>query len=156
IMIEDSVGPESSYGGKAGQITPYNVMVNRMKAAVDARRDASTMIMARINRRGKGAPAEEGSRLVGDLSSAGVDAFYVSGFTLDQQQSLKNQFKKPLMIGSSGPASDWHSKGVDMAYYHIDTIGLGAMHMALKEIKATGRFVEAAKMILPPDVTAKL
>lgn len=156
IMIEDSVGPESSYGGKSGQITPHAVMVNRMKAALDARKDQSTMVMARINRLGKGVPEQEVLRLVADLDALGVDAFYVSGFTLDQQQNLKNRFKKPLMVGSSGPATDWHSKGVDMAYYHIDTIGLGAMHMALKEIKATGKFVEAAKMILSSDVSAKL
>ena len=43
-----------------------------------------------------------------------------------------------------------------MAFYHIDTIGIGAMYMALKEIKATGKFVEAAKLQLPRDVAAQV
>jgi hypothetical protein len=43
-----------------------------------------------------------------------------------------------------------------MAFYHIDNIGIGAMYMALKEIKATGKFTETAKMQLPRDVAAKV
>jgi 2-methylisocitrate lyase-like PEP mutase family enzyme len=132
------------------------VMINRIKAALDARKDPGTMIMARINRLGKGVPEAEVQRMVDELNALGCDSFYVSGFTPDQQLALKNRVKKPLMVGSSGPASDWHSKGVDMAYYHIDTIGLGAMYMALKEIKATGKFVETAKMVLPSDVSARI
>ena len=55
--------------------------------------------------------------------------------------------KKPLMIGSSGLATEWHAKGVDMAFYHIDDIGIGAMYIALKEMKAKGGpFEEAAKI----------
>ena len=42
------------------------------------------------------------------------------------------------MIGSSGPAAEWHAQGVDMAFYHIDDIGIGAMYIALKEMKAKG------------------
>ena len=56
------------------------------------------------------------------------------------------------MIGSSGPAAEWHAKGVDMAFYHIDDIGIGAMYIALKEMKAKGGpFDEAAKWRLPRD-----
>ena len=61
------------------------------------------------------------------------------------------------MIGSSGPAAEWHAKGVDMAFYHIDDIGIGAMYIALKEMKAKGgAFDEAARWRLPRDVSAKL
>jgi hypothetical protein len=42
------------------------------------------------------------------------------------------------MIGSSGWRPEWHAKGVDMAFYHIDDIGIGAMYIALKEMKAKG------------------
>ena len=44
-----------------------------------------------------------------------------------------------------------------MAFYHIDDIGIGAMYIALKEMKAKGGpFDGAAKWRLPRDVQAKL
>jgi len=156
IMLEDSTGPESEYGSKGVAMASLAVMVGRIKAAVDARKDQSIMILARTDRPAKGHSEQETLDLLSALSAAGADAFFISGFTLDQQQKAKNLLKKPLMIGSGGPASDWHSKGVDMAFYHIDTIGIGAMYMALKEIKATGKFEETAKMQLPRDIAAKL
>jgi methylisocitrate lyase len=156
VMLEDSTGPESEYGGKGVAMASQAVMVGRIKAAVDARKDQSMMILARSDRAVKGYGEQEVLDLLGALSDAGADAFFISGFTLDQQQKAKSVLKKPLMIGSSGPATEWHAKGVDMAFYHIDTIGIGAMYMALKEIKATGKFTEAAKMQLPRDIAAKI
>ena len=149
VMLEDSTGPESEYGGKGVAMASQEVMVGRIKAAVDARKDQDMMILARTDRPAKGHSEQETLDLLGALSAAGADAFFISGFTL-------GILKKPLMVGSSGPASDWHAKGVDMAFYHIDNIGIGAMYMALKEIKATGKFTEAAKMQLPRDIAAKV
>jgi len=156
VMLEDSTGPESEYGSKGVAMASQQVMVGRIKAAVDARKDPDMMILARTDRPAKGHSEQETIDLLGALSAAGADAFFISGFTLDQQQKVKGILKKPLMIGSSGPATDWHAKGVDMAFYHIDTIGIGAMYMALKEIKATGKFTETAKMQLPRDIAAKV
>lgn len=157
IMLEDSTGPESEYGGKGVAMAPKGVMVGRIKAAVDARRDASTMIMARSDRPAKGYSEAETLELLNALAEAGADAFFINGYTLDQQQRAKNALKKPLMIGSSGRAAEWHAKGVDMAFYHIDDIGIGAMYIALKEMKTKGGpFDEAAAWRLPRDVQAKL
>ena len=157
IMIEDSTGPESEFGGKGVAMAPKDVMLGRIKAAVDARRDSATMIMARSDRPAKGYSEAETLDLFSALSEAGADAFFINGYTLDQQQRAKTALKKPLMIGSSGPAAEWHAKGVDMAFYHIDDIGIGAMYIALKEMKARGGpFDEAAKWRLPRDVQARL
>jgi methylisocitrate lyase len=157
IMLEDSTGPESEYGGKGVAMAPKDVMVGRIKAAVDARRDRNTLIMARSDRPSKGYTEAETLDLLASLSDAGADAFFINGFTLDQQQRAKAALKKPLMIGSNGPAAEWHAKGVDMAFYHIDDIGIGAMYIALKEMKAKGGpFDEAAKLRLPRDVSARL
>lgn len=156
ILIEDSTGPESEYGSKGVAMASQDLMVNRIKAAVDARKDQSIMILMRTDRPAKGHSEQETLDVCAACSAAGADAFFLSGFTLDQQQKAKGLLKKPLMVGSSGPAEEWHSKGVDMAFYHIDTIGIGAMYMALKEIKATGKFVEAAKLQLPREVAAQV
>jgi 2-methylisocitrate lyase-like PEP mutase family enzyme len=157
IMLEDSTGPESEYGGKGVAMATREVMVGRIKAAVDARRDATVMIMARSDRPAKGYGEAETLDFAGALAEAGADAFFINGFTLDQQLKAKNALKKPLMIGSSGVAAEWHAKGVDMAFYHIDDIGIGAMYIALKEMKAKGGpFDDAAKWRLPRDVSARL
>ena len=157
IMIEDSTGPESEYGGKGVAMASKVVMVGRIKAAVDARRDPSTMIMARSDRPAKGYGEAETLDLLAALSDAGAEAFFISGYTLDQQQRAKNALKKALMIGSSGLAAEWHARGVDMAFYHIDDIGIGAMYIALKEMKAKGGpFDEAAKWRLPRELSATL
>jgi len=157
IMLEDSTGPESEYGGKGVAMASKAVMVGRIQAAVDARRDASTMILARCDRPAKGYAEAETLDFLGALANAGADAFFVNGYTLDQQQRTKTALKKPLMIGSSGPAAEWHAKGVDMAFYHIDDIGIGAMYIALKEMKAKGgSFEEAAKWRLPRELSADL
>jgi methylisocitrate lyase len=157
IMLEDSTGPESEYGGRGVAMASRELMIGRIKAAVDARRDAAVMVMARSDRPAKGYSEAETLDLLAALSEAGADAFFVNGFTLDQQQHAKNALKKPLMIGSSGLAAEWHAKGVDMAFYHIDDIGIGAMYIALKEMKARGGpFDEAAKWRLPRDLSARL
>jgi len=156
ILIEDSTGPDSEYGSKGVAMASQPLMVNRIKAAVDARKDSSIMILMRSDRPSKGHTEQETLDLCAACSAAGADAFFIAGFTLDQQQKAKGLLKKPLMIGSSGPAEEWHAKGVDMAFYHIDTIGIGAMYMALKEIKATGKFTQAAKMNLPREISAQL
>ena len=111
------------------------------------------MLTARTDRPAKGYAEAETLDVLAALSDAGADAFFINGFTLDQQQRAKAALKKPLMIGLSGPAAEWHARGVDMAFYHIDDIGIGAMHIALKDMKAKGGpFDEAAKWRLPRDV----
>ena len=62
------------------------VMVGRIKAAGDARRDRSTLIMARCDRPAKGYSEAETLDLLAALSEAGADAFFINGYTLDQQQ----------------------------------------------------------------------
>ncbi len=156
IMIEDAVDPRTHFNSKGAPVASAELMANRVKAAVDARKDQDTMILVRSDAPGKGYPEQHTLDLAAACSAAGADAFYFSGFSLDQQQKAKALLKKPLMVGSSGPASEWKSKGVDMAYYHVENVALGAIHMALKELKTTGKFIETAKMRLAPDVNAKL
>ena len=156
IMIEDAVDPRTHFNAKGAPVASAELMVNRVKAAVDARKDQDMMILVRSDAPEKGYPEQHTLDLATACSAAGADAFYLSGFSLDQQQKAKALLKKPLMIGSSGPASEWKSKGVDMAFYHVEYVALGAIHMALKELKTTGKFVETAKMRLASDINAKL
>jgi 2-methylisocitrate lyase-like PEP mutase family enzyme len=156
VMIEDSIDARSNFNGKGAPMASPVDMANRVKAAVDARKDPAMMILVRCNAPAKGYPEQHSFDLASACAEAGADGFYFSGFTLEQQQRAKSLFKKPLMIGSSGPAAEWKTKGLDMAYYHVETVGIGAVHMALKELKTTGRFSESAKMQLSGEINARL
>jgi len=156
IMIEDAVDPRTHFNNKGAPMASADLMVNRVKAALDARIDPNVMILVRSDAPEKGYPEQYTLDLAAACAAACADTFYLSGFTLDQQQKTKTLLKKPLMIGSSGPASEWHAKGVDMAFYHIENVGIGAVHMAMKELKATGKFEETGKMRLPAEINARL
>src|SRR3954468_10840134 len=76
IMLEDSTGPDSEYGGKGVAMASKEVMVGRIKAAVDARRDGSTVIMARCDRPSKGYTEAQTLDFLVAVSEAGADAFF--------------------------------------------------------------------------------
>lgn len=156
IMIEDAVDPRTHFNAKGAPVVTPVQMANRVKAAVDARKDPNVMILVRSDAPSKGYPEQHTLDLASACAEAGADAFFFSGFTLDQQQKAKSLLKKPLMVGASGPAAEWKARGVDMAFYHVENVGIGAIHMALKELRTTGKFVETAKMQLSSETNAKL
>lgn len=158
VMIEDAVDPRTHFNGKGAPLVSTDEMVGRVKAAVDARKDKNMVIMVRSDAPAKGRGEQYVLDFLGKCSEAGADAFFISGFTLDQQQNAKNVLKKPLMIGGGANTTpaEWKAKGVDMAFYHIENSGLGAIYQAIKELKTTGKFVNAAKLNLPNEISSKL
>jgi 2-methylisocitrate lyase-like PEP mutase family enzyme len=158
VMIEDAVDPRTHFNGKGAPLVSPEEMVGRVKASVDARKDKNLVIMVRSDAPAKGRPEQYTLDVLGKCAEAGADAFFISGFTLDQQQIAKNTLKKPLMIGGGANTTpaEWKAKGVDMAFYHIENSGLGMIYQAIKELKTTGKFVEASKMNLPNEISAKL
>jgi 2-methylisocitrate lyase-like PEP mutase family enzyme len=112
IMLEDSTGLTAirRQGCRDGAERRDGRRIRRRRRP--PRR--GTMIMARSDRPAKGYFRAGTLELLKPLAEAGADAFFINGYTLDQQQRAKNALKKPLMIGSSGRAAEWHAKGVDM------------------------------------------
>ena len=138
IMIEDTSGPESEYAGKGAPLRtdPCDGGSNqggtrRAHGPDDDDHGAHPSASEGLLGAGNDGPGGE---------AYGCRLRRVLHYRVQPRSAAESQgrTKKPLMVGSGGPAAEWHSKGVDMAYYHIDTIGVGAMYMALKEIKATG------------------
>jgi 2-methylisocitrate lyase-like PEP mutase family enzyme len=156
VTIEDTVDVGSYLNVKGAPLVSTEQMVNRIKAAVDARKDQSMMIMMRTALVAKGYEEQRALDLAAACVEAGADALNFQGFTLDQQLKAKNLLKKPMMMGSTIPPAEWKAKGIDMAYYHVENVGIGAIRVALQELKTTGVFTNAAKMQLPPELTATL
>ena len=112
------------------------------------------MLTARTDRPAKGYTGAETLDVLAALSDAGADAFFINGFTLRSAAAREGGAEEAADDRLERPRRQWHARGVDMAFYHIDDIGIGAMHIALKDMKAKGGpFDEAAKWRPPRDVT---
>ena len=85
MMIEDTSVPRVSTGAA---LAPIPVMVGRIKAALDARRDQTMMMMARIIGQRTGT-RNKNDGPGGAAGNCWLHAFYLTGFSLDQQQKAK-------------------------------------------------------------------
>jgi 2-methylisocitrate lyase-like PEP mutase family enzyme len=158
VMIEDAIGPASHFQGRGAPLATQDEMVQRVRAAVDARKDPDLVILVRSDAAAKGRPAQAVLDVAVACADAGADAFFFSGFSLAEQTKARDAVKRPLMIGG-GPTmtpAQWQAAGVSMAFYHVENVALGAIHIALKELKATGKYETAAKMQLSSDMNARL
>ena len=103
VMLEDSTGPESEYGSKGVAMASLAVMVGRIKAAVDARKDQSMMILARTDRPAKGHSEQETLDLLSALSAAGADGVLPFRFTPHHQQKPQTPPPKTPKCRLSAP-----------------------------------------------------
>src|SRR5262245_16466621 len=158
IMIEDGVGIETYLNGKGAPVASKPAMVDRIKAAADARKDRNFVIMARFDAPGKGVPIEQTLDSATACASAGADAFFFSGLPLEQQGKAYDVVRKPLMVGANPTLTAAQAKAnkVTMLFCHVENVGIGAIHQALKELKTTGKYENAAKMLLPAEVSQRL
>ena len=158
VMIEDAVGIETYLNGKGAPLTSKQAMVDRIKAAADARKDSNFVIMARFDGPGKGAPLEQTLDIATACAAAGADAFFFSGLPLQEQGKAYDVVRKPLMMGANPTLTAAQAKQnkVSMLFCHVENVGIGAIHQALKELKTTGKYENAAKMLLPAEVTQRL
>src|SRR6266446_4636176 len=90
--------------------------------------------------------------------SAGADAFFFSGLPLQEQAKAYDALKKPLMMGATPTLTGAEAKAnkVSLLFCHVENVGIGAIHQALKELKSTGKYETAAKMMLSAEVNQKL
>lgn len=158
IMIEDAIGIETYMNGKGAPVASKQAMVDRIKAAADARKDRNFVVMARFDAPGKGVPLEQTLDIAVACAAAGSDAFYFSGLPLQQQGKAYDVLQKPLMIGANPTltAAEAKANRVTMLFCHVENVGIGAIHQALKELKTTGKYENAAKMLLPAEVNQRL
>jgi 2-methylisocitrate lyase-like PEP mutase family enzyme len=158
VMVEDAISPISHIAGKGGPKATKAQMVDRIKAALDARKDPSLLILARTDALSQGYPMQEVMDLGAAVAEAGADAFFFAGLKLEDHPKAYDVVKKPLMTGSGPTTTPEQAKAakVAMMFSHIEDTGLGAIHAALKEIKATGKYENAAKLTPSRELMDKL
>ncbi|MBI2508963.1 MAG: isocitrate lyase/phosphoenolpyruvate mutase family protein [Betaproteobacteria bacterium] len=108
LSIEDTVLP-ARFGQPegAGELISVNEMVGKLKAAVAARKDPSTIILGRT----AALKVEDTPRTVARAkayAACGVDAIFLTGVeSADQVRAVREATRLPIMVGSA-PASLMH------------------------------------------------
>ncbi len=106
LSIEDTNLPRPFDSGKSGALLSAEEGAGKMRAAVEARRDASFLIAARTN-----APRisslDDTLKRVKVYQETGVDALFLVGVkTRDQLKAIRETAKLPIMLGGAGSELD--------------------------------------------------
>lgn len=148
VLIEDAdLVPH--LGAPKGGLVPLATMVDKIKAAVDARRDPDfVLLIASVGLR-EGRSKSEVMERAAAYAEAGADAFWFPALPMAENKEAYAVVKKPIMsIG--GTVDEMKAANVAFAaFLDFGMIALGAVRRALQEIKTTGAITNATKDALP-------
>jgi 2-methylisocitrate lyase-like PEP mutase family enzyme len=148
VLIEDA-DLQPHLGAPKGDLVPLATMVDKIKAAVDARRDPDfVLLVASVGLR-EGRSKSEVMDRAAAYAAAGADAFWFPALPMAENKEAFALVKKPIMsIG--GTVDEMKAANVAFAaFLDFGMIALGAVRRALQEIKTTGSIAQATKDALP-------
>ncbi len=141
LTIEDTELPPAYNSSRARRLIPLDEGIDKMRAAIEARRDPGLVIMGRTS-----APAITGTDdaivRARAYQEAGVDVMFFAGMkTRDELDTIAAEVDIPIMLGGAGAAlSDrayLASHGVRVALQgHLPfQAGVGAVYEVLKALR---------------------
>ena len=158
IQLEDQVAPKRCGHFSGKEVIPTEEAVGKIKAAVDARRDADLMIMARTDAcatLGFEAAVERALR----FAEAGADLLFVEAVTTPEQiRALPGRLPVPqlmnMVIGGRTPITDaqeLESLGYGVVLYANAALqgAVAGMQKALGVLKAQRRIDEDPALVAP-------
>ena len=156
IAFEDTM--METHFTRQGAVVSKQQFVDRIKAALDARKDPSLVIIARTDALEQGVPMQQVLDRGVACAEAGADIIYFAGMPLEDYPKAAAVIKKPLFHLGNARTSPQQAKAakVDVIAYHVDGVAHGALYQALNELKTTGKFENAAKIAVPREIQAKL
>jgi 2-methylisocitrate lyase-like PEP mutase family enzyme len=148
IHLEDQVFPKKCGYMSGKQLVPIEEFVQKIKAAVDNRRDQNFIIIARTDARAVHG-FEEAVMRANRCIEAGADvAFIEAPATLDELKDIPKRVKAPCMSNVVGPASttppittsELQQMGYKIGIYPALTVGpvIHGIRNALKKLKEEG------------------
>ena len=158
IQLEDQISPKrcGHFNGKA--VIETHEMLGKIKAAVDARRDSGTLIMARTDAaaiHGFDAAVERAEA----FAEAGADILFVEAVTsLDEVRALPQRLKQPqlmnMVIGGKTPIAttdELGDMGFSIVLYANAALqgALAGMQRALGELKKSHHLQEDPNLVAP-------
>lgn len=158
IQLEDQVAPKRCGHFSGKEVISTEEAVSKIKAAVDARRDADLMIMARTDAcatHGFEAAIERAQK----MSEAGADILFVEAVTRpDEVKALPTRLDKPqlmnMVIGGKTPifgAEDLAALGYGFVLYANAALqgALAGMGRVLTVLRDTRRVDEDPQLVAP-------
>ncbi len=139
VHIEDQVTPKRPvYQGGSGEFVTRREMVDKIRAAVDARTDSELVIVARCDVKDA---AERRERLLECLDN-GADVGWISGRDADALRTLRRAFQKPSMGVLPGGMSltEYASAGGNCALIvgAMQVAALASQMQLLEALRTTG------------------
>jgi methylisocitrate lyase len=152
VMIEDMYGAKHLPGLPEGSMTPIPAFVDKIKAAVDARKNGLVLI-ARSDALSAKEPFEKGIERLAAYAEAGADVVFLAGAGIRKTPDIASAAKRPVMTVTMPADPDaspeiLRQSGVKLACYayQILAIAMGAVQKALRDIKDTGRIQNFAQV----------
>ena len=158
IQLEDQVAPKRCGHFSGKDVISTDEAVGKIKAAVDARRDADLVIMARTDAaatQGFEAAVERAQR----FAEAGADILFVEAVTqADEIRALPRRLAKPqlmnMVIGGKTPivgAAELGQLGYGLVLYANAALqgALAGMQQALTALRDTGQVLESSGLVTP-------
>jgi len=163
VMLEDMTGAKHLPGLPEGPVISKEAMVDRIRAAADARRDESLAILARCDALSAGQSWDQALERSVAYCEAGADLTFVPRMRIEDASKLAAATKKPVAASATEagryiPPAELERLNVKVAIYaaQFPNLALGAVDEAFKELKATGGIANYAKRAIAPDVYARL
>lgn len=158
IQLEDQVAPKRCGHFSGKDVISTDEAVGKIKAAVDARRDADLVIMARTDAaatQGFEAAVERAQR----FAEAGADILFVEAVSqADEIRALPRRLAKPqlmnMVIGGKTPivgAAELGQLGYGLVLYANAALqgALAGMQQALTALRDTGQVLESSGLVTP-------
>jgi carboxyvinyl-carboxyphosphonate phosphorylmutase len=154
MSIEDTLLPRR-FGGKEGELIPREEFAAKLAAAVDARNDASLVIVGRTAGLTAGG-IEELTARVDICAEEGVDAVFATGVkTLEEVQTIENACDVPLLVNAL-PVTDEqllaHRVRIVMQGHLPYYVALKALYDAYQHLREGGSPDDLRGLTLPAEL----
>lgn len=126
-------------------------MVDKIKAAVDARKEqGGLMLLIRNDSMSEGETLEQSIERGVAYAAAGADMLWFSGMKTADLPKAQAAVGKPLLTSAAPTMTPAELKAVklSMIFYHVERVGYGAVLQAMREWKTTGKATESMKMTI--------
>ena len=148
VMIEDLYGAKHLAGYDEGRILGREAMVDKVRAAVDARRDDDLALLVRSDVVADGGPLEDALERVTAYAEAGGDVIFVPGIPLDQCRRAVEMAGRPILTGAPSLAAA-RDAGVGVLFIGaMGAIAAGAIDRAMGELARDGQLGDTASLSL--------
>ncbi len=151
VMIEDLYGAKHLTGYDEGKIISRDAMVDKVHAAVDARRDPNLVLLVRSDVVADGGPLEDALERVALYAAEGGDVIFVPGIPLDQCPRAVEMAGRPILTGAPSVRDARENRVSILFVGAMGAIAVGAMDRAMAELARDGRIGDAGDIATGSD-----